>query len=43
MNEVGKAWTGMSRMFQCKSLRVNAKRRVYEGVIVPNTLFGNEI
>ncbi len=29
-------------MFKCKSLGISAKRRLYEGVVVPTALYGTE-
>ncbi len=43
MNEVGNVSGGMKRVFKCTSLGVNAKRRLYEGVVVPTALYGAEI
>ncbi len=34
MNEVGKVCGGMKSVFKCGSLGMNAKRRLYEGVVV---------
>ncbi len=42
MNEVGKVCGGMKRVFKCKSLGMSAKRRLYEGVVVPTALNGAE-
>ena len=42
MNEVGKVWGGMNRVFKCRSLGMNAKRRLYEGIVVPTALYGAE-
>ncbi len=42
MNEVGKACRGMKRVFKCTPLGINAKRRVYEGVVVSMALYGAE-
>ncbi len=42
MNEVGKVCGGMKRVFKCRSLGVSAKRRQYEGVVVPSVLYGAE-
>ncbi len=33
---------GMKRVFKCKSLGMSAKRRLYEGVVVPIALYGAE-
>ncbi len=38
MNEVGKACGGIKRVFRCRSPVLNAKRRLYEGVVVPTAL-----
>ncbi len=43
MNEVGKVCGGMKRVFKCKLLGMSAKRRLYEGVVVPTALYGAEI
>ncbi len=32
----------MKRVLQCRSLEMNAKRRLYEGVVVPTALYGAE-
>ncbi len=29
-------------MFKCRSLAMNAKKRLYEGVVVPTALYGAE-
>ncbi len=43
MNEVGKVCGGgLKRVFKCKSLGMSAKRRLYEGVVVPTALYGSE-
>uniref|UniRef100_A0A8C8DHP6 ribonuclease H n=1 Tax=Oryzias sinensis TaxID=183150 RepID=A0A8C8DHP6_9TELE len=42
MNEVRKIWGGMKRVFECRSLGKDAKRRLYEGVVVPAALYGAE-
>ncbi len=42
MNEVGKVCGGMKRVFKCKSLGMSAKKRLYEGVVVPTALYGAE-
>ncbi|KAK7882210.1 hypothetical protein WMY93_028384 [Mugilogobius chulae] len=42
MNEVRKIWGGMKRVFECRSLGMDAKRRLYEGVVVPAALYGAE-
>ncbi len=42
MNEVRKVCGGMKRVFKCKSLGMSAKRRLYEGVVVPMALYGAE-
>ncbi len=42
MNEVGKVWGGMKRIFKCRSLGRNAKRSLYEGVVIPAVLYGAE-
>ncbi len=33
---------GKKRVFKCRSLRMSAKRRLYEGVVVPTVLYGAE-
>ncbi|KAK3869735.1 hypothetical protein Pcinc_024963 [Petrolisthes cinctipes] len=40
VNEVGKVLGGMNRMFGCKSLRMDVKRKLYEGIAVPTALYG---
>ncbi len=42
MNEVGKVCGGMKRVFMCRSLGISAKKRLYEGVVVPTALYGAE-
>ncbi len=42
MNEVGKVCGGMKKVFKCRSLGISAKRRLYEGVVVPSALYGHE-
>ena len=42
MKEVGKVCGGMKRIFKCRSLGMNAKRKLYEGVVVPTALYGAE-
>ncbi len=42
MNEVEKVCEGMKRVYKCRSLGVTAKRRLYEGVLVPTALYGTE-
>ncbi len=42
MNEVGKVCGGMKRVFKCKSLGMSAKRRLYEGGVVPTAIYGAE-
>ncbi len=39
MNEVGKVCGGMKRVLKCRSLGMNAKRRLYEGVVVSAALY----
>ncbi len=33
---------GMERAFKCKSLGMSAKKRLYEGVVIPTALYGAE-
>ncbi len=40
MNKVGKVCGGMKRVSKCKSLGMSAKRRLYEGAVVPTALYG---
>ncbi len=42
MNEVGKVCGGMKRVFKCRSLGISATRILYEGVVVPVSLYGAE-
>ena len=42
INEVGKVMGGMRRVFNCRSLGMSVKRRLYEGVAVPTALYGSE-
>ncbi len=42
INEVGKMCGGMKSVFKCTLLGMSAKRRLYEGVVVPTALFGAE-
>ncbi len=42
MNEVGKVCGGMKSVFKCRSLVMNAKRRLYKGVVVPTVIYGAE-
>ena len=42
VNEVSKVLGGMKTMFNCRSLRMDVKRRLYEGVAVPTALYGAE-
>ncbi len=35
-------YRGMKRVFKCRSLGMSAKRRLYEGVVVPTGLYGAE-
>ncbi len=42
MNEVGKVCRGMKRVFKCRSLGMNAMRRLYEGLVVSTALYGTE-
>ncbi len=41
-NEVGKVCGGVKRVFKCRSLGLNAKRRLYEEVVVPTVMYGAE-
>ncbi len=43
MNEVGKVCGRMKRVFKCRSLGINAKRRLYELVVILAVLYGAEI
>ena len=42
MTEVEKIWGGLSKMFQFRSLRINTKGGLYEGVAVLTVLHGAE-
>ncbi len=42
MNEVGKVCGRIKRVLKCKSLGMSAKRRLYEGVVLPTVLYGAE-
>ncbi len=42
INEVGKVCGGMKRVFKCRSLGMNSKRGLYEGVVVPGALYSAE-
>ena len=39
INDVGKVLGGM-KVFSCRVMRMNVKRRLYEGVAVPTVLYG---
>ena len=42
VNEVAKVQGGLKEMFKCKTLRMDAKRKLYEGIAVPTALYGVE-
>ncbi len=42
MNDLGKVCRGMKRVCKCRSFGMNAKRRFYEGIVVPIALLGTE-
>ena len=42
MNEVYRAWGTLKSMLSNGGLRIKAKKCLYEGVIVPTTLYGAE-
>ncbi len=42
MNEVGKVCGGLERVFKCSMLGMNAKKRLYEGIVVTTALYGAE-
>ena len=42
ISETGRVLGGMKKVFKCRALRMNAKRRLYEGVVVPTALYGAE-
>ncbi len=42
MNKVGKMCGGTERMFKCRSLGMNAKKRLSERVVVPTVLYRAE-
>lgn len=43
MSEVGEVHEGLKSMFVNRSLGMNAKTRLYVGVVMPNALYGAEI
>ncbi len=42
VNEVGEVCGGMKSVFKCRSLGMNAKRRLYEGVVLLTALYEAE-
>ena len=40
MNDLGKVLVGMKKVFSCKAMVMNVKRRLYEGVAVSTALHG---
>ncbi len=42
MNKVLKVCGGIKKVLKCKSLRIKARRRLYEGIVVPAALSGPE-
>ncbi len=42
MGAVGKVCGGMKRVLKCRSLGMNGKKRLYDGVVVPTALYGAE-
>ena len=40
MNDVGKVLGGMMNVSSCRAMRMNVKRRLYEGVALPTALYG---
>ena len=42
MNEVYRAWGALKSVLSNRGLRTKAKKCLYEGVIVPTTLYGAE-
>ncbi len=42
MNEVEKVCGGIKKVFKCGLLGMNAKKRMYEGVVVLTVLYGAE-
>ena len=42
MNEGYRAWGALKSVLHNRGLRINAKKCLYEGVIVPTTLYGAE-
>ena len=43
MNDKPEVLEGMKKVFSCKAMGMNVKRRLYEGVAVPTTLYEAEI
>ena len=42
MNDIGKVLGEMKKVFSCRAMGMNVKRRLYEGVAVPTVLYGAE-
>ena len=37
-----KAMGGMKQLFKCRRLQMSAKKRLYEGVVMPTVMYGSE-
>ena len=42
VNEAGKVLGGMRKILKSRSLQMNVKRKLYEGIVVPTALYGAE-
>ena len=42
ISDAGKVLGGMKKVFCCRTMAINLKRRLYEGVAVPTALYGAE-
>ena len=42
ISDVGKVLGGMKKVFSCRVMRMNVKRRLYEGIVMPIVLHGAE-
>ena len=43
MNEGYRAWGGLKSVLSNRGLGIKAKKCIYEGVIVPTALYGEEV
>ena len=43
INNGGKVMGGMKKVFSCRAMGMNVKRKLYEGVVVLTALYGAEI